>query len=290
MKHILSLLLALAFLQSAAQQPKAYQLYDSAGNQTSWETMTEDFRSQDLVFFGELHNSAIAHWLQLELTKEMHLKMNGKLKLGAEMFEADNQILIDEYFEGIIKQKNFEEEARLWKNYKTDYKPLLEFAKENKLDFIATNVPRRYAAAVNKKGFDVLTELSDDAKEWLPPLPIPFDKNLPGYKKMQKMMAHMPGNKGEASHMIQAQAIKDATMAHFITQNLQKEWLFLHFNGSFHSENHDGIVWYIEQYSPEAKLKTITTVTQKNISELSSKNKNKADYIIVIDDDVTTTY
>jgi uncharacterized iron-regulated protein len=45
-----------------------------------------------------------------------------------------------------LDQKQLDSTARLWKNYKTDYKPLVDFAKENYFDFIATNMPRRYAS------------------------------------------------------------------------------------------------------------------------------------------------
>lgn len=78
------------------------------------------------------------------------------LILGAEMFESDNQVILNEYLAGLISQSSFENEARLWPNYKTDYKPLVEFAKTNKLQFVASNVPRRYASLVNSKGFEDL--------------------------------------------------------------------------------------------------------------------------------------
>ena len=51
-----------------------------------------------------------------------------------------------------IKEANFREEAKLWPNYNTDYAPILEFAKKNELDFIATNIPRRYASMVARNG------------------------------------------------------------------------------------------------------------------------------------------
>ncbi|WP_462281867.1 ChaN family lipoprotein [Salinivirga cyanobacteriivorans] len=290
MKTFFSVLLLLIGINLIGQNPKSYELYNSKGKKVSWEKMTKDLQKQDVVFFGELHNSAIAHWLQLELTKNLYMKVTNKLALAAEMFEADNQIIIDEYLNDLIANKNFEEEARLWDNYKTDYKPLLEFAKQHSIPFIASNIPRRYAALVNKKGFKGLEELSDEAKKWLPPLPVPFDIELPGYAKMLKMAAHMPGKKGNAENLAKAQAIKDATMAHFIVQNMQPGMLMLHFNGRYHSDNHEGIVWYVKEYAPETKIKTISTVLQNDVNEIPDKNTNVADYILVVNEDVTETY
>ncbi|MFO7862645.1 MAG: ChaN family lipoprotein [Salinivirgaceae bacterium] len=270
-------------------QPEAYRIYTAEGKNAKWNKMIDDLTEQQLVFFGELHNSAIAHWLQLELAEAAYAKQP-YLILGAEMFEADNQLLIDEYFADFISQKSFEDEVRLWNNYETDYKPLVEFAKAKKLKFIGTNIPRRYASLVNKKGLEILDSLSSEAKKYLPPLPVPLDIEQPGYAHMLKMAQHMPGKKSNGENLAKAQAIKDATMAHFIVQHLEETALFLHFNGRYHSDNHDGLVWYIKQYAPQTKLKTITTVLQSDISKMDEDHKNKADYVIVINEKVTDTY
>lgn len=132
--------------------------------------------------------------------------------------------------------------ARLWKNYPTDYAPLVNFAKENNIVFAATNVPRRYASMVTKGGFQVLDTISAKEKTWIAPLPIAYNAELPGYKNMLTMM---PGHVGE--NFPKAQAIKDATMAYFILQYYRPGSLFIHYNGSHHSENYEGIVWYLKR-------------------------------------------
>jgi len=60
-------------------------------------------QKSDFVFFGELHDNPIAHWLELEVTKSLFDLKTKNLILAAEMFETDNQILIDEYFADIIR-------------------------------------------------------------------------------------------------------------------------------------------------------------------------------------------
>jgi uncharacterized iron-regulated protein len=84
------------------------------------------------VFFGELHDNPIAHWLELQVTKDLYTEKGGKLVLGAEMFEADNQVVLDEYLKGIITGKQFETEAKMWQNYATDYKPMVDFAQKTR--------------------------------------------------------------------------------------------------------------------------------------------------------------
>ena len=201
-------------IQLGAQEIKAYQLYTKSGKKTSFKKLVKHSQEQDVVLFGELHNSAIAHWMQLELVKALHKK--AEIAIGAEMFEADNQDEINDYLSGNIDEKAFDTLARFWSNYKTDYRPIVEYAKKNELPFVASNIPRRYASLVYKKGFEALDSLSGEEKSWIAPLPIEYDPTLPGYQEMMKMM---PGHANE--NFPKAQAIKDATMAYFMYDSLQ---------------------------------------------------------------------
>ncbi|MDZ7755863.1 ChaN family lipoprotein [Rhodohalobacter sp.] len=139
MANILKMVLALFLLilwsgfTPDADKP-AYLIYNKNGNVVSYQSLKVQSTNSDLVFFGELHNNTIAHWLQIELLQDLASDTSRSTLVGMEMFEADQQLLIDEYFEGLISQSSFENEARLWNNYSTDYKPVLEFAKENDLE------------------------------------------------------------------------------------------------------------------------------------------------------------
>jgi uncharacterized iron-regulated protein len=273
----------LTSLNLISQEKKAYQLFDKKGKKTDYSKMLKAAQKAQVILFGEYHNNSIVHWLQLELTKDLSLKNN--LILGAEMIEADNQKQLNEYLNNEINQKQFDSTARLWPNYKTDYKPLVDFAKANSLPFIATNVPRRFASIVFKKGFEGLEALSSQEKEWIAPLPIPYDAELPGYQNMMKMMG------GHTSpNMPKAQAIKDATMAFFIKKNRTNNAIFLHYNGTYHSDNFEGIYWYLKKDNPNLNIMTIATVEQKEIEKINSEDYNKADFILVIDEDVTKTH
>jgi len=265
------------------QEKKAYQLFDKKGKKVSYGKLLKAAEKAQVVLFGEYHNNAVAHWLELELAKDLLQKK--KIVLGAEMFEADNQKQLDQYLAAEINQKKLDSTARLWPNYKTDYKPLVDFAKEHKLPFIATNIPRRYASLVSKKGFEALDILSAEEKSWIAPLPIAYDATLPGYVEMMKMMGEHT-----SPNMPKAQAIKDATMAYFIQKNLQPNSVFIHYNGTYHSDNFEGIYWYLKKTSPSLEIIAISTVEQKHLKKILAENYNKATYILVIDEDVTKTY
>lgn len=284
MKKLIVSLVALFFIVSVFAQSKTpFVLYNSKGKKVSYKKMIRVLAQNDIVLFGEYHNNAIAHWLQLSVTKDLFEKR--KLTLGAEMFERDNQQALDYYLQGKINAKGLDSLARLWKNYPTDYAPLVNFAKENNIPFTATNIPRKYASLVSKKGFTGLDSLTAQEKSWMAPLPMAYDPELPGYKNMIAMMG---GHGGE--NLPKAQASKDATMAHFIVTTQVPGSLFIHYNGSYHSENYEGIGWYLAKTKPLLKIKTITTVSQKNIQNLALENLNKAHYIICVDSDMTNTY
>jgi uncharacterized iron-regulated protein len=175
--------------------------------------------------------------------------------------------------------------ARLWKNYKTDYKPLVDLAKDNKLKFIASNIPRKYASEVYKRGFEALDTLSIEEKSWIAPLPIKYDATLPGYVKIKAMMG---GHGGD--NLPKAQAMKDATMAHFILKNMEINKLFIHYNGSYHSDDYEGINWYLKQGNNNLSIVTVSVVEQENIKKFDKENKSKADFIIIVPSTMTKTY
>ena len=283
MKNKLIVIAFLLFSNSVFSQKTAYVIYNSKGKKVSYKKMVKKLVEKDVVFFGEIHDNPIAHWLQYEVT--LDFSNSRQIILGAEMFEADNQIFLSDYVKKTSTYEDLDSLARLWPNYKTDYAPIVNFAREKQLQFVATNIPRRYANLVYKKGFEALDSLSSEEKEWMAPLPIPFNSELPSYKNILEMM----GDHG-SPELVKAQAIKDATMAYFILKNYKKNHLFVHYNGAYHSDNYEGILWYLKRERNDLNCGTISTVSQKNVNKLLKENYNIADFIICVDENMTKTY
>ena len=277
------LIVSLSF-SSIGQDLSPYSIFNSDGKKVKAKKMLKSLLKSDVVFYGELHNNSIAHWLELKLLQELDQQTD--VSIGAEMFESDNQKALNAYLSDKINQSQLDSMARLWPNYSTDYKPLVDYAKLNNLPFIATNIPRKYASRVYKQGgFEALNNLDALEKNWIAPSPIAFDIELSQYKNMLTMM----GDHGSVD-MVKAQAIKDATMAHFIHLNLKENQLFYHINGSYHSDFHQGILWYLKRLNPNLNIKTITTVEQDQLKSMHKDHLNKADFIIVVDSEMTKTY
>ena len=275
-----------------AQEKPAYRVFTGEGKKADYGDILKASLKADVAFFGELHDNPIAHWLEYEITRDLYSEKGKDLILAAEMFETDNQLLIDEYLAGRIKETSFESEAKLWTNYKTDYQPLVNFAKEKSLKFVASNIPRRYASSVASGGFEALSGLSPKALNYIAPLPVEYDPELPCYKNMLSMGGEIAGPmaKNVNQNLPMAQAIKDATMAYSVSKYLQPSQTVIHYNGSYHSDRYMGIIWYLNKYSPGLKIVTITTILQDDTDKLKDESLGKADFVIVVPSSMTRTY
>lgn len=251
--------------------------------------MIKTVSATDVVFFGEIHNCVISHWMELKVLEAL-AENNKKLKVGMEMLEADNQLIIDEYTSSTISSDRFEEECRLWPNYSTDYEPLVYYAKRHHLPLIATNVPRRYASVVKEKGLAFLDSLSAEAKRYLPKLPIKYVENENAQEGFALMGLLGKAKGTEPQLMAQAQAIKDATMGWFIAQNLKKGEQMIHFNGTYHSDARNGIIPYLLEYRPKTTISTIRAVRQEEIDKIEEDYLGLADFYICITEDMNMSY
>ena len=284
-KISLLLVIGIMVLKPLKGDKPAYVIYNQKGREVSYQAMAKAAAKAEVILFGEKHNNPIAHWLQRSLAQSLASQYGDSLILGAEMFQTEDQQVLNEYLAGLIKPSHFTKSTNLWSNYETDYKPLVEMAKQQGLPFIATNVPRRYANYVAYHGLAALDTFSAGADSLMAPRPIPLDLSLKSYQRIQEMGAH-----GKAKHLAKAQALKDATMAFTIQEKWKPGHVFLHLNGSFHSNHFEGIYWYLEQYQPSLKQLTISTVEQADTASLKEKHEGKADFIIVTPKDMATSY
>lgn len=285
---LFSLMLSLNVFQ--AQDFRSYQFFDKRSKEVSPEKMLKELVNYDVVFIGEHHDNSINHWLEKKITEALFDQKKGQIILGAEMFERDNQKGLDSYLAGKVDPKVLKDSVRLWKNYETDYRPLVDFAKDHQLKFIATNVPRKYASQTSKSGIGSLNQLPENEKKWIAKLPIEVTLETPGYKEMKSLMGdHVDELK--LMNFISAQAIKDATMAESIFENLQAGKTFIHYNGDYHSKQYGGIYWYLKRKNRNLKIAVISVFeSEKAELVLPEKNFIPTEFNLVIPNDMTKTY
>lgn len=279
----------------------AYVIYNADGEQVTFSEMMEELYNHDICLFGEMHDDPISHWLEKMVTEAMLREKGQNLVLGGEMWEADQQLLMDEFMvHRLVDKKGYVESAKNWPNFR-DYKPLLGIAYRNNLKFVCTNIPRRYAKVIYKFGVEYLDSLPEQAYQYLPPMPIHFDLTQPAYANMLSVFGPDDKEKAAAagapqammnykgSNLVKAQAIKDATMAYRILQNWKKGQYFLHYNGTYHSKFYDSIYYYLKYYNSDVDIVTIHTWETKDNLELPER-ENAADFNIMIPKTMPATY
>ncbi|MCX7607265.1 MAG: ChaN family lipoprotein [Bacteroidia bacterium] len=283
MRYVVALLACLL-----AQDKPAYVFYTAKGKKIAYSEVVSRAQKADVVLFGELHNNPIAHWLQYELVKDLHKKKPGQLIIGMEMLEADQQEAVQRYMRGEVASiEKLGEEIRLWPNFRTDYAPLLLFARSQSIPVYATNVPRVLAREVSQKGASVMEMWGEKEKQYTAPLPFPRLDTLPSYRRMDEM-AQRHGMDPEPFRL--AQMLKDATMAHFIVRAARPGAVFLHLNGRYHSDYHEGIAAYLRLYNPTLRVLVISTEEVADPLRYKPTPPPVADIIVVVPESMTKTH
>ena len=264
-----------------------YRVYDGQGNPSSVEAIVKTLDGVDVVFLGEQHDDAVAHALQAEIFKRAVAQYlaTRKVALSLEMFERDVQIVVDEYLKGQISEAQFLASSRPWGNYKTDYRPLVELAKEKRLTVIAANAPRRYVNMVSRGGRETLNGLTKEAKKWLAPLPYGEPSDVYG-KKFKALMGPSPEAQMGIDKILASQSLWDATMANSVANYLKKNKrsLVVHLVGAFHTESRLGTVEHLLKYRKNAKALVVTMRYEDDFKTFDkTKNTGIGDFVILTD-------
>jgi uncharacterized iron-regulated protein len=265
--------------------PRDYKLYTAKGKPTSYKALLTKALQADVIFFGELHDNSIAHQLQYALLQDLIQTRGNQVILGLEMFERDQQeVLLAYQRRDIPHVEALAEKTRVWPNFLPDYAPLVEKARQHGVAIYGTNAPRDLAKAVSREGLSTLDGIAPAQKAWLAPLPLPRLDNLPTYQAMTEM-AQQHGLHPENFRL--AQMLKDATMAYTVLQTLQPGHVYLHINGSYHSDYEEGIVAYLRYYwgpkvAKKKKVLVISTVPLTEGETYQPESRKRADFILVV--------
>ncbi len=269
----------------------------------SLKDIANEMKNYDVLFLGEEHNDSVTHFVEQRMFEIMYESFHDKLVLSLEMFERDIQGVMNEYLQGFIREKNFTKDARAWSNYR-DYKKMVEFAKDKKLDVVCANAASRYTNLAGRKGQSALMQLPKESKKNFAPLP--YDTATGGYyNKLMELTHGIPVTSPDTSkvkvsampmgqfNLIMGQSLWDATMAFSISQQLKKhpKKKIMQVNGRFHSDEGYGIVTQLKKYRPKTKVLILSSSSDNAFPIIDWNNyKNNGDYILITDPKVPKTY
>jgi uncharacterized iron-regulated protein len=294
---------ALAAQPAAGAQAHAphYRAFDPKGDAVTLQNIIDSLERADVLFVGETHDNGVAHLLEAELLRRADETYGAAsprkraVALSLEMFERDVQTVLDEYLAGLITERHFLLSSRPWRNYETDYRPLVEYARAHRLPVIAANAPARYVSRVSSQGPDSLRSLPQVAvKSWLPPLPFPaaseayaakFNRFMGGAAPAAGATAPAQSNPHGGLHLLEAQTLRDASMAYSISEYLKRgrDPLVVQVNGTFHSEERMGVPEQLARYRSKARAVVVTIVPVETFPNFDPGLSRLGDFVIITD-------
>jgi uncharacterized iron-regulated protein len=238
--------------------------------------VAEELAARDVVYFGELHDNVAGHAVYAELAKLL-ADRRPDLVLSMEMFERDVQGVLNDYVRGRIPEEAFLKHSRPWKNYARDYKPLVELARERKLDVIAGNLPKSVSGKVASK--------EGCFSPFLPRLTTaPLDRY---WELFREAMKDHPKGGAAVEGMYRAQCAKDDAMAEgiadYLATNPHRQPLVIHCNGNFHSDYGLGTAARVAQRVPLAQGAIISMFAVPDVAKADVANEQKrAHYLLIV--------
>jgi len=264
-----------------------YRIYRGDGTAATMDELVKAVGAAEVAFIGEFHHDRVAHYLEEQLLRKT---WDERLALSLEMFERDVQCVLDEYLAGLITEKNLITDGRAWRNYPSDYRPLVEFAKEKRMPVIAANAPKRYVDRVSRLGAESLDQIEHEGRRFLPPLP--YAKASAAYAaKFASLMKehvgsdHSPSQE-QVGHSLEAQNLWDASMAYSIMEFMTTHpgSRVLQVNGGFHTSERLGTVEHLLRYLPQTKTLVVAIVPDSGFPAFDADSmKGQGDFVIVTD-------
>ena len=259
MRLALALLAVLAASTGASAQDSLAVRVVGAGGPATLADVLDAAAGADVLFLGEQHGDSLGHAVELRVLRAA-LDAGRPVVLALEMVETDVQPVLDEYTEGLIRERDWRAAGRPWPTYERDYRPLVELARQRGAPIVGTNAPGRYVSLVSRRGgLAALDRLSAAARATMPPAVAPPSEALA--TKFTDLMGGVAHGAGPTvGGMLAAQNLRDATMAWRIAAALGAHpgALVVHVNGSFHSAGGLGIPEHLARLAPDARVVVVT--------------------------------
>ena len=269
-------------------------MYDvRASRWVDFRSLAEAVGKHDVVFFGEQHDDPATHAAEHAVLAALG-ERRSQVVVSLEMFERDVQPIMDQYLAGVIPESTFLAGSRPWDRYATDYRPMVELARVRGWPVIASNVPRRLASAVSRRGLAVLDTMNARdrgfmAREHACP------KDAYHAKFAETMKGHSAGGgpptAADAAAMNQmtwrfyeAQCVKDEAMAESIVSALTcspEGTIVFQVDGAFHSDFGLGTAARVRRRLPGVKSVVLSAIPVADPAKGDAKaHEGKADYLV----------
>jgi len=143
-----------------AQTPLNLKIIATKGHaEITFGELTDQLMQNGIVCVGEDHDSLVHHRIQRQIIAALFAR-DERLGVGMEMFQKPFQRDIDWYIDGQISEDVFlrlTEYKQRWGWDYSLYRPIVDFARNNKIPLAGLNAPKELTARIMKVGEDGLT-------------------------------------------------------------------------------------------------------------------------------------
>jgi uncharacterized iron-regulated protein len=211
-----------------------------------------------VVFVGEIHDRYDHHLNQLAVLQALHQK-NPNIAIGVEWFQQPFQGAVNDFLAGKIDETAFLRQSEYYERWGYDFRqlrPILAYAKANRLPVVALNAPVELTRKVSKGGLEALTA-TERAQ-----LPAVIHPPSAAYRQqLKKIFAVHSDDKQQFENFLLVQRIWEETMAQQAVRYLEKhpQHQMVVLAGVGHISNDAGIPADVARHMPQAKLLTLAS-------------------------------
>lgn len=289
-------LLAVAAAVSVPAPPVGsdrWQIVERTGDrEVSWRDLPARLKPVPVVFVGEQHDDPQTHRVELALLESLYSLHGDGLALGMEMFDRDQQQPLDRYLAGEMNEAAFKQAVKLWSNYQTDYRPMVEWAKAHRVPVVGTNAPQRLVRQVGKEGLlAMLKTLPLENKKHVASFVL-APENDDYFRRFSEIMSQGHGDgkamdEATVRRFYEAQCLRDDTMAETIARERGKGRAVLHINGGFHSNYGLGTAARLRWRLPLEEQIVLSVVPARDTAERDKRRKDadtraQGDFLIFV--------
>jgi uncharacterized iron-regulated protein len=210
-------LLLIFFCQAASAEPQVLRLKDR--RVITFQTMINEVRKAQVIFFGESHSFPWHHEMELKVIRA--LKREGTdMAVGLEMFQARSQDVLDRWSSGSMSVKAFIPQYYAnWNMPWPLYKNIFLYIRQRHIPAIGLNVPQYIADKVASTGFDSLSP--KELRELPPGVSCDLDPQYMAYVRQVYKM-HEGHGKGKFQYFCEAQVLWEQAMAWYLQKYRKK--------------------------------------------------------------------
>ncbi|MGE9294732.1 MAG: ChaN family lipoprotein [Puniceicoccales bacterium] len=263
------------------------------GKESNWETLSARVTQADVILIGEQHDNALAHELELKLVETV-LTHTPNAAVAMEMFERDEQTIVDFYTQGKISDKALFEatDSKSWggneDNWRAWYLPVVDAVRHHQAHgarLITANTPRAYVKLARIEDHAVLTAIAAQSPEERFVTPDAEVDDTAYRDRFFALMGghghgHGHGHAMDTSGFFRAQQLWDATMADAVLDAHASHPKVVLLVGDFHIASEGGLAQRVRHAAPGLDVITVSIIRQEDPTTFDEDDKDRADFVI----------